>query len=176
MSTGPTGGGDTVAVHAAAERDAQRLLDRLGMTDIPVDPIKVARALGIVTWTSDLQENVAGVLVRKRGEPPEIYINAADHINRQRFTTAHEVGHFIDRARKGDAETPINFVDYRDDLSAQGTNPAEMYANGFAAALLMPEARVREHWAHDPDPVALASKFQVSPDAMGHRLHNLGLQ
>ena len=146
------------------------------MTDIPVDPIRVARALGITTWTSDLQENVAGVLVRRPGEPAEIYINAADHVNRQRFTTAHEVGHFIDRARHGDAETPVNFVDYRDDLSAQGTDPAEMYANGFAAALLMPEARVREYWARDRDAVALASMFQVSPEAMGHRLRNLSLQ
>lgn len=165
-----------MAVHQAAERDAQQLLDRLGMTDVPVDPIKVARALGIATWTSDLQENVAGVLVRRPGQPAEIYINAADHINRQRFTTAHEVGHFIDRARKGDADAPVNFVDYRDDLSAQGTNPAEMYANGFAAALLMPAALVREQWAHDPDAVALAAKFQVSPEAMRHRLRNLELQ
>jgi Zn-dependent peptidase ImmA (M78 family) len=166
-----------VAVHAAAERDAQQLLERLGMTDIPVDPIKVARALGIKVWTSDLEPNVAGVLVKKRqGEPPEIYVNAADHVNRQRFTTAHEVGHFFERARKGDADEPVSFVDYRDDLSAQGTNPSEMYANGFAAALLMPAARVREHWEHDRDATILASRFQVSPEAMRHRLHNLGLQ
>jgi Zn-dependent peptidase ImmA (M78 family) len=165
-----------VAVHAAAERDAQQLLGRLGMTDIPVDPIKVARALGITTWTSDLQENVAGVLVKRQREPPEIYINADDHINRQRFTTAHEVGHFFDRARQGDADTPVSFVDYRDDLSAQGTDPAEMYANGFAAALLMPAARVREYWERSRDAATLASKFQVSLEAMGHRLRNLGLQ
>src|SRR5262249_13213277 len=104
-----------------AESDAQHLLSRLGMIKIPVDPRKVARALGIEVWTSDLDENVAGVLVQRKG-PPEIYVSAADHINRQRFTIAHEVGHFIERAAKGESEAPLNYVDYRDDVSSQGSN------------------------------------------------------
>jgi Zn-dependent peptidase ImmA (M78 family) len=165
-----------VAVHSAAERDAQQLLERLSLTDIPVDPIKIARALGIKVWTSDLQPNVAGALVTRQGDQPQIYVNASDHVHRQRFTIAHEVGHFIDRALKGEASEPLNFVDYRDDLSSQGTDPAEMYANGFAAALLMPAARVREYWNQYRDVDTLASKFQVSPGAMRHRLRNLGVQ
>jgi Zn-dependent peptidase ImmA (M78 family) len=165
-----------VAVHKRAERDAQQLLDQLRITGMPVDPIRIARALGIKVWTSDLEPNVAGVLVKKQGDAPEIYINAADHPNRQRFTVAHEVGHFFERALKGKADEPLDFVDYRDDLSSRGTDPAEMYANGFAAALLMPEACVREYRGQGLDADSLASKLEVSPEAMQHRLRNLDLQ
>lgn len=165
-----------MAVHARAERDAQHLLDRLGMAGVPVDPIRVARALGIEVWTSDLDQNVAGVLVRRRGGTPEIYISAVDHINRQRFTVAHEVGHFIERAAEGESEAPVNYVDYRDDISSQGSNPSEMYANGFAAALLMPSKHVRAYWPESLDTDALARRFEVSPAAMRHRLRNLGIQ
>lgn len=163
-------------VHAAAERDAQHLLDRLGMTEIPVDPIKVARALGIKVWTSDLDPDVAGVLVKRKGSAPEIYISAADHINRQRFTVAHEVGHYVERAAKGEAQDPVNYVDYRDAVSSQGSSPAEMYANGFAAALLMPAAWVRKLRASYADAEEMARQFGVSPAAMRHRLRNLDIQ
>jgi Zn-dependent peptidase ImmA (M78 family) len=165
-----------VAVHDRAESDAQHLLSRLGMTEIPVDPIKVARALGIKVWTSDLDENVAGVLVQRKSGQPEIYVSAVDHINRQRFTIAHEVGHFIERGAKGESDAPLNYVDYRDDVSSQGSNPREMYANGFAAALLMPAAQVRRYWEQNPDAEFLARQFEVSLAAMQHRLRNLGLQ
>lgn len=162
-------------VPASAESDAQHLLGRLGMTEIPVDPIKVARALRIRVWTSDLDENVAGVLVQRRGDP-EILISAIDPPSQQRFTVAHEVGHFIERAANGQTEEPLNQICYRDDVSPRCANPAEMYANEFAAALLMPEAELRGHWERDPDADNLAGRFQVSPDAMRHRLGNLGLR
>jgi Zn-dependent peptidase ImmA (M78 family) len=165
-----------VTVHDGAERDAQDLLERLGVTDIPVDPITIARALGLKVWTSRLEPNVAGVLDKRSGQPPEIYVNASDHINRQRFTVAHEVGHFIERAVQGKADETGSFVDYRDDLATQGTNPAERYANGFAAALLMPARHVRDLWESCQDPEILAQKFQVSAAAMRNRLDNLGLR
>jgi Zn-dependent peptidase ImmA (M78 family) len=176
MSSTAETGRDAVAVHAQAERDAQHLLERLEMTEVPVDPITVARALGVRVWTSDLEPNVAGVLLKRRGEAPEIYVSAHDHINRQRFTIAHEVGHLIERAAKGNAEVPGSFVDYRDDVSSQGSSPAEMYANGFAAALLMPAGRVRELWDQYRDVDSLARQFKVSTEAMRHRLRNLGVQ
>lgn len=165
-----------MAVHDRAERDAQHLLDRLEMTEIPVDPIQVARALGIKVWTSDLDPNVAGVLVKRKGAAPEIYISAADHINRQRFTVAHEVGHYVERAANGKAQDPVNYVDYRDAVSSQGSSPAEMYANGFAAALLMPAERVRAYWQRCLDADEMARQFGVSAEAMRHRLNNLGIK
>jgi predicted transcriptional regulator len=165
-----------VGVHEAAERDAQQLLDRLDMTGLPVDPIRVARKLGARVWTSDLGLGVSGVLVKKVGSAAEIYLNTSDHPNRQRFTAAHEVGHLVKRVLEGGAQAEMNFVDYRDDLSSTGTSPSEMYANGFAAALLMPARHVRDLQHRYPDAEALAYRFEVSSAAMRNRLRNLGLQ
>lgn len=165
-----------MAVHAGAERDARQLLERLHVTDLPVDPIKIAQTLGVEVWTSDLERDVAGVLVKRGNEPAEIYLNADDHINRQRFTAAHEVGHFFERALKGSSKLPVNFVDYRDDLSSRGTSPSEMYANGFAAALLMPREHVVQLWDQYGDAELMARKFHVSPEAMRHRIRNLNIR
>jgi Zn-dependent peptidase ImmA (M78 family) len=57
------------------------------------------------------------------------------------------------------------------ELSTRGTNPEEIYANQFAAALLMPAALVQDlSDAHDR--YDLARIFEVSQQAMDHRLTN----
>src|SRR5262249_13052228 len=101
--------------------------------------------------------------------------------NRQRFTCAHELGHYVKRSAAGD--DAWEYVEHRNLLASQGTNSEEIYANQFAASLLMPEEAVRK--LHDelkaqrgtpPPPAALAFEFGVSADAMQYRLVNLGLQ
>ena len=63
---------------------------------------------------------------------------------RQRFTIAHEIGHFLlhtDEDVHIDEKRPIG---RRDDLSSQAVDACEIEANQFAAELLMPESLVRE--------------------------------
>lgn len=64
----------------------------------------------------------------------------------------------------------------RDTLSAAGTDPEEIYANAFAANLLMPEYEVRRlrrgKRASDLD---LALRFGVSREAAKRRLADLGI-
>lgn len=159
-----------------AERAAEGVLKANWSADLqscplPVDPVRIAKSLALAVYAVDLPDReLAGMLVKKANFEPVIYLNANDHPNRQRFTCAHEIGHYVDRAtRDSDA---WEFIDNRSTLSSRGVDPAEIFANRFAAALLMPRAAVlglKDVYGKS----GLAGLFQVSVEAMGHRLTNL---
>jgi Zn-dependent peptidase ImmA (M78 family) len=171
------------------ETDAQQILTTVwapnapddSAVPLPVNPFEIAQRLGIKAFTAGLDEGVSGILVKRAGQDAEIYVHASDSPNRQRFTCAHELGHYVKRSAAGDEAW--EYVEHRDLLTSQGTNPEEIYANEFAAGLLMPEAAVREMFQRlkeagggPPPPAALAYEFGVSADAMQFRLVNLGLE
>lgn len=166
--------GAAVPATSQAERDAETVLsafwaDAFGQTPVPVDPIKIARQMGIDVFTADLGPDVAGVLF-KRGGVPTIHLSVFDAQVRQRFTCAHEIGHFYLRQKQGGNEE-YGYVDRRDVLATQGIDADEIYANRFAAALLMPQSVVLGH--QDEEPGLLARRFGVSLAAMNIRLANL---
>lgn len=157
------------------ERDAEQVLAsywaRGHSIPIPVDPIEIARRQGIKVFTAGLEQDVSGMLIKRVGSDPEIYLNGQDSYKRQRFTCAHELGHFM--LRTAESQDSWSFVDHRSPITSMGTDQAEVYANRFAAALLMPAAVIRS--IVPASAVQLAEQFQVSPDAMTFRLDNLGL-
>lgn len=160
---------------ADPERDAVRLLhvawtDPFGEVIIPVDPVKIANDLGIDVFTAPMDAHISGTLTKKSGSDAVIYLNKADHPNRQRFTCAHELGHYISRTSTGTFD--YEFVDRRDELASLGRNPDEIYANRFAASLLMP-ADVVLRLRKDLEPFELAYRFKVSEEAMSFRLANI---
>lgn len=137
----------------------------------PVDPVLIARRLGINVRQAVLSANVSGALVKNLGEDPTILLNASDSPNRQRFTCAHELGHFVGRDNDPDA---YEYVDLRDTIwSAAGVEPTEVFANQFAANLLMPEKEVRRLHAEGYGPTEMALYFDISQDALHFRLKNL---
>lgn len=157
------------------EEDAERLLGQAwvgwaGETPIPVDPIRIASGLGMQVFESPLEEDVSGLLVARVGKDPAIYLNEADSVNRQRFTCAHEIGHYMRRPAGA-----FQYVDKRDAFAAAGIHPEEMYANAFAAALLMPADHVRTMVDQGLKDFEMALRFKVSTEAMRHRLSNLRL-
>ena len=164
-----------------AENDARQLLQSAWEPDpdpgsilIPVNPFAIAQRLGLKAFTAGLSEGVSGVLVKRVGEDPEIYVHASDSPNRQRFTCAHELGHYVKRSAAGDEAW--EYVERRDLLASQGTDPEEIYANRFAASLLMPRQAVEDRRKEGQNAAVLAGEFGVSADAMNYRLVNLGLQ
>jgi Zn-dependent peptidase ImmA (M78 family) len=168
-----------------AEDDARDILstawapDPSGELRLPVDPFAIAQALGIKAYSANLSEGVSGMLLKRAGEDAEIYVQGADSENRQRFTCAHELGHYVKRA--GEGATEWEYVERRDLLSSDGTDPEEIYANQFAAALLMPQDAVETRLARLDSAgrlaraAALAVEFGVSAEAMQYRITNLGL-
>ncbi|MCL4069321.1 ImmA/IrrE family metallo-endopeptidase [Pseudomonas sp. GX19020] len=119
----------------------------------------------------DLQDKDAYIKCNS-DEDFEIGINKRHHRNRQRFSMAHEYGHYqlhrsdIKRMAVGER------ILHRDGE----INPVERQANNFAANLLMPEASVRKALKAASNDVATAAKLlQVSIAALDFRLANLGL-
>jgi Zn-dependent peptidase ImmA (M78 family) len=161
-----------------AERAAQEILSSLWLDDadeprLPVDPFFIAETMGIQVYAVGLAAGVSGMLRKRSGEDAEIYLQRSDSRNRQRFTCAHELGHYVWRTAKGDEEW--EYVEHRALLASQGSDPDEIYANRFAASLLMPREAVKTFEEQLTTPAALAVKFGVSTDAMNYRLVYLGL-
>ena len=162
--------------HVNPEQDAQEMLTiywakKDGTIPLPVDPIAIAEKAGIKVLTAVLEPNVSGMLFMKPGSDPEIYLSQSDSYNRQRFTCAHELGHWNKRVTEGQESAHV--VDYRGPLSTTGGDPQERYANGFAAALLMPAPEVLRLKRHGYGPIAMADKLRVSPEAASFRIANL---
>lgn len=165
------------------ETEAARLLRELEITRPPTPVERIARSLKIRVSKEPFEGNVSGMLTRV-GKRAVIGVNSWQSPTRQRFTVAHELGHFVLHPAKPTFIDHVR-VDYRDERSQAGTHRQEIEANSFAAALLMPEDLVREHVRRQlrlgSDPtgdelvVSLAARFNVSPEAMSHRLTNLGI-
>lgn len=95
----------------------------------------------------------------------EISLSLDVGVQRERFSIAHELGHYFLHSKMG--EKQIRATRY-------GSSPVEWEANWFAAELLMPENLFRE-LASDRDDEALAAHFFVSPAAAKVRRTALGL-
>lgn len=164
------------------EHRAEALLKGLGLYKVPVPVERVAAGLGLQVERADL-DDVSGLLVIE-DDKGMIGVNASHPQVRQRFTIAHEVGHYVLHRD----QLPV-FIDkklrqyaavFRDAESSTGENRREREANGFAAALLMPAKLLQQEIdrlevdADDEESVdSLARRFNVSRDAMSFRLANV---
>lgn len=142
----------------------------------PVEPRLIAARLEIPVVSLDLPEGIAGALVKKRNAKPRIYLSRGDGDNRQRFTCAHELGHYITRTRIDPTGAEYEYIDLRDIIeSGGGQVPSEVFANQFAAELLMPIDEVITGVRQGKSLYDLARWFGVSPTAMAIRLRVLNL-
>lgn len=159
-------------VKEEAERDAARILQATWGSGPPIEPVAIARELGIRVLEAELDGNTLGALLKEPDEDPTIRLNQRDSRNRRRFTCAHELGHYVRRSAESDEYAR---VDLRDRRSSTGEDPEEVYANEFAACLLMPEDEVKTFAELGLDDLEMSLRFKVSREAMKFRLINLGL-
>lgn len=162
-----------------ARQIARRILDQIG-PNLPVDVKAIAEAYNITVRTEPLEDAVSGLLVVKDGHST-IGINELHPASRQRFTIAHELGHFLLHRTVSNVFIDAAPVFFRDEASSEGSLRQEIEANAFAAELLMPEQFLRQRLAHQPldafDEGAmrdLAAEFGVSLQALTIRLTRLG--
>jgi len=156
------------------EKDALKVLEDVWRDrPLPVDPVYIARELGVEVFVAELAAGWSGALVKRSFEDAEIFLNRGDSLNRQRFSCAHELGHWVRRGAV-DQDT-YEYVDRRDARASSGTHAEEIYANQFAAALLMPVHEVRQAYEEGVPASLMAYRFGVSAEAMNFRIKNLRL-
>ncbi|MEO8581932.1 MAG: ImmA/IrrE family metallo-endopeptidase [Patescibacteria group bacterium] len=156
------------------EKLAEKVFAKLGDV-IPVDMIKAARLHDIDVFVTHMEKTVgatpSGILVEQQ-KKWAILLNIDDTLTRQRFTIAHEIGHFlIHKGKQFVDEFTAGETFYRDGSD----NEEEQEANYFAACLLMPEEEVERIWPQCKDPKDAAVRFKVSEVSMTYRLKKLGL-
>lgn len=139
---------------------------------VPVRVEELAKTLGINVMRMPLPDNLSGRLVKKGGAY-EIHLNAGHASTRQRFTLAHELGHFVlHRPLLGDGIT--DNAAYRAEPCPEYSNHAitqkhETEANQFAAELLMPRETVDRMIADGRTVAQMADDLGVSRHAMSIR-------
>lgn len=159
-----------------ASSAAAGLLDAAWNGRFPVDPVQIAKKIGVQVYSDTLPESVSGAIIKKPGSDAIILIEQKDSSNRQRFTCAHELGHFVDELQNnGEEYNEFEHIDLRSDMARRGTDPKEIFANEFAASLLMPEEEVKKRYVKDKSTMSLSICFGVSPQAMQFRLKKLRL-
>lgn len=163
---------------AFIESDTEALLNEYNLFDqLPIDISKLCRKLGYLRVETEFDEGFSGAALID-GDKKIISINKGQHINRKRFTIAHEICHL-----RYHADTPLHVdknIFYRSDSNTSG-DWREIEANRFAAAILMPRIHVLNQvqslsaFIGDDEIEKLAQIFKVSSQAMCIRLKELGI-
>src|SRR5436189_3771321 len=81
---------------ASPEALADCIVDHYADIEIPIPLEKISAAVGINEAVGRLTESFEGVLVTDASKTTgSIAYNKASHLERRRFTIAHEIGHFL---------------------------------------------------------------------------------
>lgn len=167
------------------EKQANALID-LSNVIAPAVPIKeIIRKRGLDVIPYDLGDGVSGTLVVENSKG-FIGYNPHESKTRQRFTMAHELGHYLLHLKN--PNSPKIFVDMSFIVKYRGSKnythaewQQEQEANAFAAALLMPlkfiknelEKKENQKFGEVELIENLAKTFNVSVPAMTFRLNNI---
>lgn len=159
---------------------AMRLIASNG--NIPVDPEQIAAGFGIkiervpteqlrLKLEDGKHEDIKGLIIKEsESEPPVIYLNEDNTPEQQKFTVAHELGHFWVHRKE------LTFSGYpRDELASQGDNPRETWANGFGAELIMPADYITKAWVNGDAFEQIRQELAVSRSALKNRFSTLHL-
>jgi len=166
----------------------QRVNNLLAQSKVQSPPIpikEIIAKLGLNVISYDLGDDVSGILVIEN-DKGTIGFNPKNSKVRQRFTLAHELGHYIlHKQSKSEVFIDKDFiVKYRSQKPYTAVEmKQEQEANVFAATLLMPEHMLRAELTkkdyQDMDENefigAMAKVFDVSIQAMTYRIANSNL-
>ena len=141
--------------------------------EFPVRVGRLAHDLGLQVVVAGLSPNISGLIEPSTSSPSGfvIKVNKYESDERQRFTIAHEIAHFLlhrDHIQNG----VVDSVMYRSSLSSK----KETEANKLAADILMPISLILKELSSfggkrdEIAAIALARKFRVSSAAMKVRL------
>ena len=150
------------------------------MYKIPVDVIKIANSNDIKVYEGDLNKKISGAIRYNKDENKfEILINKNDIKVRQRFTIAHELGHYFlhqDFLKSEEIHVDIMYRSINNNESEiEKLREKEKEVDYFAGALLMNRTLLEKMHKENNSIKELAEIFNVSVSAMTVRLDILGL-
>lgn len=137
-------------------------------TPVPIDTI--IRDVGLPLCYQPMADNISGYIERQNGSY-RIVVNSNHAQTRQRFTAAHELGHYIyhrDLLGEGVGDNRAYRTEGTDRPNANIRPIHERQANSFAANVLMPRHRLVA--VAEESTATLAARFGVSQAAMKIRL------
>jgi Zn-dependent peptidase ImmA (M78 family) len=155
-----------------ARTTALRVLQDNHVVRPPVIPREMAESYGLRVEVMELPSDLMRVAGFIDFNQSKIFINSADHYNRQAFTIAHELGHFLMHKDLFEKHPQRYKVLLRMPLGSEN-DAIEQEANAFAAELLVPLKMIRRYrqYATEDD---LAKLFAVSPEVIRYRLKFAG--
>ena len=139
--------------------DVEQLIEQIS-TNNPKDPIVIRKKA--------MDNYMSGSLTYENGTWI-MTVNSNQHPRRQRFTLAHELGHYILHKEKN--------AEFQDSTFFRSSNMdnLEYMANDFAAKLLMPDDIVKKFIDRGVRNLGdLANKFEVSVAAMKFKVEKMG--
>ncbi len=169
------------------ETAAEKYRTALGLQPVdPLEPKELAAHLGVIVWwPEDVPELSKKSLRRltnhdsgswsavtiRHGDTNLTIVNSAHAPTRQRSSLSHELAHIVLEHEPG-----------RIDLSQAGhlllssyDREQEEEADWLAGTLLVPRAGLMIAYRSNPDPRALANRFEVSADMLNWRLRMTGV-
>jgi Zn-dependent peptidase ImmA (M78 family) len=147
---------------------AQQALESAHCSEPPVPVEDVVKALGLEVVPYAFHHKISALLKEEQGV---IGVNKTHNPLRQRFSIAHELGHFVLGHGMGNTYREETVDDFFDK-----TDPQERDANLFASLILMPDAWVKKQVKKSGLEIdKLANIFKVSRQAMTIRLLELKL-
>lgn len=157
-----------IANYQKAENEAGKILSDFGVDSPPIPLIDIVNAHGLNILYADFSSipdgnKIAGFMDFKRHR---IVVNKDDHPNRQRFTIAHELGHYLLHKEYIKDESKYKVL-LRQPLRDKNYPPEESEANCFAANLLVPKILLKKYKKY-PNTIK-ASLFAVSEDVIKYR-------
>jgi Zn-dependent peptidase ImmA (M78 family) len=171
--------------HERAIQKAHEVLAKYSITTPPVPIKEIVKKEGLNLMSYDLGDNVSGILVIQNNIGT-IGFSPKNSRVRQRFTIAHELGHYLlHKQSKSEVFVDKDFiVKYRSEKVYTPTELRhEQEANTFAAELLMPKSLLKAELAKNDYQnlsetefiSAMAKVFDVSIPAMTFRIANSNL-
>ena len=146
--------------------DIKHIFEKLNISEPPVPIEKIPGLFSLkVVYYNKFPDNISGTIIQQE-DLKAIGVNSNHPKVRQKFSIAHELGHFL---LGHDSQHII------DDTFDKPTNN-EQEANKFAAEILMPAEMLKKDIGNSEyDIPSLANRYEVSEQAMSIRLLESGL-
>ena len=127
-----------------ARQHGERIAAEKGYTSFPIDPFAIADSEGIMIVPKPAdKKGVSGGIIFDEDVPSIFYATNIDNEGFQRFTVAHELGHYYLDGHPEEilksSKMHISHAGFR-----QGDSSIELEADHFASGLLMPTHLVKK--------------------------------